>query len=485
MRIAVVSGDGLPVSGLLTVLRNVVHLGRDMGVVDTPLTADLGYSWRPDKPACYPRGLPGTRYPDFLRVRTETPAAAPHLADELLALRAEVAAPTGAGPAWRAALDARIAAVAEPYEAYFRGWFAAADVDWVWALNMTLSDAVPVTLALHRAAADRWGAGRRPGGVLFWDHDLFGSYAVREHGARVYPVAPSGVTPLPGGGAEHLWGVVSDDLAKEAAGYPTDGTPEVVPNVLPAIPAGGLLDRHRAFLRDLDVPAGAPVIVAPVRVFRVKGVEISVALLRAVREESVRRGEQPPHLLVFGSMAEDPEYAAEVRATVAREGVGEAVRFLDGVPLASHRDAAGAWRLDEIDLLRIAAATGGGVFFTPNRTDVESVGLGPALAAVAGVPCAVTGFTALRAVYGDGHRYAVVREGELAAAAADFVSLLVGNRDGDPAVRAALARNREQVARCFPEEPWRRLLRRMARSSADHAGRPGAPGESGAPGQSE
>ncbi|SOD61362.1 Glycosyltransferase involved in cell wall bisynthesis [Streptomyces zhaozhouensis] len=458
-----VSGDGLPVSGLLTVLRNVVHLGREMGVVESPITADLGYSWRPDKPACYPRGLPDSRYPDFLRVRKDTPAASDGLAAELLALREEVAAPTGRGPDWRAALDARIEAVAEPYEAYFRDWFAEEDVDWVWALNMTLSDAVPVTLALHRAAAGRWGPGRRPGGVLFWDHDLFGSYAVREHGARVYPVAPGEVTPLPGGEPGHLWAVVSDDLAKEAAGYPTSAVPTVVPNVLPTIPEGGLDARHLAFLRGIGVPPERPVVVAPVRVFRVKGVEISLALLRAVREESARRGEPAPHLLVFGSMAEDPEYAAEVRVAAAELGVADAVTFLDGVPLESHRDAGGAWRLDEIDLLRVAAATGGGVFFTPNRTDVESVGLGPALAAVAGVPCAVTGFAALRAVYGDDHRLAVVGEGErgLAEAARDFVALTAGNRSGDGEVRAALARNRRQMARFFPEEPWRRLLERM------------------------
>ena len=69
----------------------------------------------------------------------------------------------------------RIEHLAAPYEEYFSDWFEHHGVDWVCAVNMTLSDAVPVTLALHRAAQRRWSAGR-PGGVLFWDHDLYGSY---------------------------------------------------------------------------------------------------------------------------------------------------------------------------------------------------------------------------------------------------------------------------------------------------------------------
>lgn len=461
MKLAVISGDGLPVSGLLTVFRNVVAVGTGLGVLDLPIAADLGYSWRPDKPTFYPDGRDAAGYPDWLSVRTETPAAAPDLADRWVALREAVAEADSLDSAARAALEAGIEELARPYEDYFDRWLAEESVDWVCAINMTLSDAVPVTLALHRAAAKRWGSGR-PGGVLFWDHDLFGSYAVKEHGVRVYPTQPNELTPVPGAYAHHRWAVVSDDLAKEAERYETPLTAAVVPNVLPEIPSGELDERHRQVLDRYSI-GDRPVVVVPVRVFRVKGVEMSVALLRAVRDECTRRGLAVPFMLVFGSMSEDPEYAVEVRAAVDREGVADIVGFLDGVPISSYRTGGGDWLLDEIDLLRISAATGGGVFFTPNCPDVESIGLGPALAAMAGVPCAVTSYTALHTTYGAGYRYAMVRWPDgLDVAARDFVDLMAGRRDGDPTVLEALATNRELVLEHFPDGPWRDLLQQMS-----------------------
>ncbi|MEU1335095.1 hypothetical protein [Streptomyces sp. NPDC005865] len=56
MRIGLVSGDGVPASGLLTIFRNVVGLGVELQLLDMPVPADLGYAWRPDKPAFYPYG---------------------------------------------------------------------------------------------------------------------------------------------------------------------------------------------------------------------------------------------------------------------------------------------------------------------------------------------------------------------------------------------------------------------------------------------
>jgi hypothetical protein len=232
--------------------------------------------------------------------------------------------------------------------------------------------------------------------------------------------------------------------------------------VLPAVPKGLAL-RHREYLARRDMDPARPVILVPVRLFHVKGVEISVELLREVHSVCRERSLPLPYLLVFGSLDEEPEYAAFVLDTVQSAGMADAVHFLDGVPLASHRDRAGAWVLDEADLLGICAATGGGVFFTPNCPDVESVGLGPALAAVAGVPSAVTDFTALHAVYGAEHRFALVEPGAgLRTVAEDFVNMLTGNRDGNEQVRASLSRNRELVVARFPERPWRQLLGRMA-----------------------
>jgi len=44
MRWAVLSCDGLPVSGLLTVLRNILELGFREGLIEPPVAADLGFS---------------------------------------------------------------------------------------------------------------------------------------------------------------------------------------------------------------------------------------------------------------------------------------------------------------------------------------------------------------------------------------------------------------------------------------------------------
>lgn len=75
MRWAVVSGDGLPVSGLLTIFRNVVDRARDADLLEFPVTADLGYSWRADKQRFFPRGLPGAEYPSWLQVSDAVPVS--------------------------------------------------------------------------------------------------------------------------------------------------------------------------------------------------------------------------------------------------------------------------------------------------------------------------------------------------------------------------------------------------------------------------
>jgi len=67
VKIGLVSGDGLPVSGLLTVFRNVFHLGQSMKLFDDVVVADLGYSWRSDKARFFPNGPNPHRYPPWLR----------------------------------------------------------------------------------------------------------------------------------------------------------------------------------------------------------------------------------------------------------------------------------------------------------------------------------------------------------------------------------------------------------------------------------
>jgi hypothetical protein len=91
-RIAMFCGDGLPVSGLLTIFRNVIDLGRATNVVSGTISADLGFSWRPDKPAFYPSGPATGGYPEWLEVSSALPAGDPDvLAAEWLNLRSCVA----------------------------------------------------------------------------------------------------------------------------------------------------------------------------------------------------------------------------------------------------------------------------------------------------------------------------------------------------------------------------------------------------------
>ncbi|GLU48297.1 hypothetical protein [Nocardiopsis ansamitocini] len=457
VKLALVCGDGLPVSGLLTVFRNVVARFHGKPSPAEPIPADLGYSWRPDKPAFFPNGTEPDCYPPWLDVSTTLPCAGPELADELLDVRRLVARADDLDPGEKARLRQRIEALAAPYETYFSEWLDEHDTDWVVAVNMTLTDAVPVTLALHRAAARRWGGGR-PGGVLFWDHDLFGSYAVHEGDERVYPPAPNEFTPLPGRHDAHRWAVVSEALRVEASGYPTPLEPVTVPNVLPAAPSEVLEDRHEEFLEQIGAVPGQPLLLVPVRVFRVKGVEISIRLFSRIREVSREQGRSEPLLLVFGDLGEDPDYTKEVLDEALHEDVLDHVRFLDGVPLQSYRGADRLWHLDEVDLLRVGAATGGGVLFTPNRPDVESVGLGPALATVAGIPSAVGDFNAFCDIYGDAFLCARLHgEGDLRGTAEKMLELMRARADDERWFAEAMRKNLGRLDSHFPVEPWRRL----------------------------
>ena len=483
INIAVVCGDGLPISGLLTTFRNVVDIVKSSGVspalINFPLSADLGYSWRPDKASFFPKGPKIPYYPPWLTVSDSTPVEYSDFGDDLLRIRREVAQPEQLSLEEREDLHRRIAEISSPYQRYFENWFENKDIDWVIAINMALSDAVPVTLALHRAAAHRWGCGR-PGGVLFWDHDLFHSYAVRENEMRVYPPAPNEFTPIPQDDAWHVWAVVSDVLAHGTELYATKARPLVVPNVLPQ-----LVSRKRSSheepvvhkflsernLRDVFVRQ-RPILLCPVRIFPVKGIEISILLFASIKREALRRNVAVPYLLIFGDPAEDPQYAADLYQIASNQQVTDDIRFLEGVPLSSGDDGTRAL-LDEVDLLRICAATHGGVLFTPKVADVESVGLGPALAAIAGVPCVVSEFNAFHQVYGEDFRCirlaAAQTAEDIQTAALAFLDLLTTSATKletccDRAKSWALAaeQNKSLMIRRFPSWPWKDLLLRLA-----------------------
>ncbi len=463
LRVALVCGDGLPVSGLLTVFRNVLAIGRELGLVDVKVPAELGFSWRPDKGGFFPAGAGDQHFPPWL---SPAPCSIPQrvepgwLANELTAVRRAVAAYPRLGEDEISRLRERAARLAGYYHEHFARWLADNEVDWVFALNMTLSDAVPATRAFQDAAASYFSL-RGSGGIVYWDHDLFGSCAVREPrlDARFYPETPNDLTPVPQRTWFNRWVVVSDALAEEASRYPTELRPQVAPNVLPVVPAGPLEEHHRAFARQWGLDLGRPVILNPVRLFRVKGVHIAVKLLSAMREAAPRHGMPVPSLLVFGTTQEDPEYAREVLALIDELKLRDEVKVLDGVPVGSHLDQHGRWRLDEVDLLRLAAASRGGVAFTPGVTDVETIGLGPALGALAGLPSVVTRYNAFEAVYGREFHVTRVADGagpEAVSSAADqFLDVLKKLRGADPGLARKLAVNRRLTEERFPSGPWR------------------------------
>lgn len=463
MKLALISGDGLPVSGLLTIFRNVIASELEKGSLELPVVADLGYSWRPDKKHFFPQGSEDCVYPDWMSTSEAVPVGSgrAELMRELTEIRAAVARADTLDDDARAELHRAVETLAGPYEEYFTRWFEEHDVDWVCAVNMTLSDAVPVTLGLHRAAARRWSDGE-PGGVLFWDHDLFGSCAIFEEGIRLYPPVPNEFTPVPGTHPCHRWAVISPALAAEVKEYPTELGATTVPNVLPTLGPEGPGDRHTAFLEQRGLAPDRPLLLVPVRVFQVKGVEIAVSMFAEMKRICEKQGTPAPCLLVFGSLDEDPPYAQKVLSAVQELNVQDDVVFLDGVPLSSHQDAAGRWRLDEIDLLTLCRASGGAVLFTPNTPEVESVGLGPALAAIAEVPCAITEYACFEDIYGTQSSCVRISDStEIPAAAAGLLDLMTKNHHGDPAVREALKRDKEQVLQAFDPNPWRELFQEM------------------------
>lgn len=462
-----ISGDGLPVSGLITVFYNVIKGAVADRLVNRPVACDLGFYWRPDKGSFFPYGDPTIHYPSWMVVEYAKPAGpdCDDLANELKEIRAGVADHADKNAREARELDSRIQELAGVFEDRFFRWICANNIDWLCALNMTISDAVPVSLGLQRAVARYWSDGR-PGGIVYWDHDLFGSYAVYEKSRRVYPTKPNQLTPLPGSHPSHRWVVVSTELAAEANSYATRLRPNVLPNVLPSLSDRSLRQRHFQFLEQQCIDQREPIILAPVRIFPVKGLEISIALFDQVCKVSRRTGAAEPYLLVFGSLSEDPLYAQQLRSFARDKGIDQRIRFLDGVPLESHQDTEGLWRLDEADLLKLCSVLAGGIFFTPSRPDVESVGLGPALAAVAGVPCVTTPYHAFTSVYGNLYKHIILGDSadDLTAAADRFVEWTSALRKRSPPILDLLAANCQIVERTFNPQPWREYLQRMHQS---------------------
>jgi glycosyltransferase involved in cell wall biosynthesis len=466
VKIGLISGDGLPVSGLLTVFRNVFHLGRSMGLLDDVVVADLGYSWRSDKERFFPHGPNPYRYPPWLRPTTNDSIAESNwaaLSAELEDIRRCVATFEILDTPERHSLAVRIEDLRKVYFDHFSTWLERHEPDWVFAMNLTLPHAVSVTSALYMAADLHYRS--RPGGLVIWDHDLCGSNGRWDAAVnrRFYPSSPNDVTPLPPEAPHIKWIVVSEALAREAESYDTTAHPQVLANVLPRVPPG-IAHHHREFARQLELNFELPTLVSPVRIYRVKGVSQTLRFHAEVVDECFRRSLPPPYLLVFGSLDEDPEYANELITLRDELATKEHVRFLGGVPLETMQEDNGDWRLDEVDLLRLARATHGGVVFTPSVSDFETVGLGPGLAAAAEIPAVSTRYNAFDEVYGAAGVTCTTFEPDgsgMTEAAAHFVDVLARFARHDADLIAELKRNRQAVESLFPVGPWRTLLDSM------------------------
>ena len=143
--------------GLLTTFRSALSLGRGLGVLepDAAVPTDLGFSWRPDKPAFFPGGRSDILTPEWMQLtdwRPDRYIDADQLAADLTAIREDVARFDELPPDTPVQLGDQITRIAEIYERNFSASRWEHRPTWVIAINMTLSDAVPVTLALHRSA---------------------------------------------------------------------------------------------------------------------------------------------------------------------------------------------------------------------------------------------------------------------------------------------------------------------------------------------
>ena len=434
-----------------------------MGLFDEVVVADLGYSWRSDKARFFPNGPSSYPYPPWLTSTINNSIAEsdwPALSAELEDIRRCVATFEQLDGHKRKSTADRIEKLRKVYVDHFSSWLERHEPDWVFALNLTLPHAVSVTSALYEAAALHFSA--RPGGLVIWDHDLCGSNGRWDIAVdrRFYPSTPNDMTSVPVEAPHIKWIVVSQALAREAESYDTTARPHVLANVLPCVPPG-IEQHHREFSRQFGFDLASPILVSPVRIYRVKGVSQALRFHAEVVDECLRRSLPPPYLLVFGDLNEDPEYADELITLRDELATEKYVRFLGGVPLQTTREDNGEWRFDEVDLLRLARATNGGVVFTPSVSDFETVGLGLGLAAAAEIPAVSTRYNAFDEVYGAALVTCTTFEPDgtgMSKAAMEFVDVLGRFARQDADLIAELKRNRQAVDSLFPADPWRELL---------------------------
>ncbi|MFJ1231149.1 hypothetical protein AB8P60_17600, partial [Yersinia proxima] len=167
------------------------------------------------------------------------------------------------------------------------------------------------------------------------------------------------------------------------------------------------------------------------------------------------------------NMNEDPEYAHCLKVQVDELLLTNDIIFLDEVPLQTYKSEDNKWYLDEVDLLIICHALSGAVLFTPNVENVESVGLGPALAAIASIPCAVTEYTAFTEFYGSEYYHIKVRPDSPNEAAQQLFEWMRMQAAGETEIKIRLSSNKLLVNSKFPKGPWQDFIHKLQDTSCN------------------
>ena len=108
--------------------------------------------------------------------------------------------------------------------------------------------------------------------------------------------------------------------------------------------------------------------------------------------------------------------------------------------------------------------------FEPNTPDVETVGLGPALASLAGMPSVTTAFNALDDVYGPNYRTMRVGTARSCCVPRPLRSSRALHEPRARRDNGGNGANLDILRRVFPDDQWLALLRELHAACAARSG---------------
>lgn len=112
------------------------------------------------------------------------------------------------------------------------------------------------------------------------------------------------------------------------------------------------------FCSEWQLEAERPFVLAPVRIFHVKGVDVTIRWFSYLKEAVSKQARRAPYLLVFGAVGQEPAYGQHCRELALSLGLESDIVWLDGVPVSPLvRD--GRLVPSEAELLTMARATRG------------------------------------------------------------------------------------------------------------------------------